>query len=92
MVVVRVPGEDEVSLTTALDAGASGIIIPHCETREQVEEFMKRIYYRTYNSAETNTLVAPYSSNNVDSSPHRRPLLQPLGLYPRHLGRFSVPE
>ncbi|KAK1238507.1 hypothetical protein MKX07_006653 [Trichoderma sp. CBMAI-0711] len=45
MVVVRVPAEDEVSLSTALDAGASGIIIPHCETREQVEEFMKRIYY-----------------------------------------------
>ena len=48
MVIIRVPGEDEVSLTTALDAGASGIIIPHCETREQVEEYMKKIYYRKY--------------------------------------------
>ncbi|KAL6874711.1 HpcH/HpaI aldolase [Trichoderma novae-zelandiae] len=45
MAIVRVPAEDEVALTTALDAGASGIIIPHCESREQVEEFMKRIYY-----------------------------------------------
>lgn len=48
MVIVRVPKEDEVALTTALDAGASGIIIPHCESREEVEEFMKKIYYRMY--------------------------------------------
>ncbi|KAL7940848.1 HpcH/HpaI aldolase [Trichoderma barbatum] len=45
MVIVRVPKEDEVALTTALDAGASGITIPHCESKEEVEEFMKRIYY-----------------------------------------------
>lgn len=49
MAIVRVPKEDEISLTTALDAGAAGIIIPHCESKEEVEEFMKKIYYREYN-------------------------------------------
>jgi len=29
MVIVRVPKHDEISLTTALDAGAAGIIFPH---------------------------------------------------------------
>lgn len=48
MAIVRVPKEDEISLTTALDAGAAGIIIPHCESKEEVEEFMKKIYYREY--------------------------------------------
>jgi 4-hydroxy-2-oxoheptanedioate aldolase len=45
---VRVPKEDEVSLSTALDAGASGIIIPHVETKEEVEEFIQKMYYRKY--------------------------------------------
>ncbi|KAL7957187.1 Pyruvate/Phosphoenolpyruvate kinase-like domain-containing protein [Trichoderma compactum] len=43
MAIVRVPKEDEISLTTALDAGAAGIIIPHCESKEEVEEFTKKI-------------------------------------------------
>lgn len=46
MALVRVPKEDEWVLTTALDAGAAGIIIPHSESKEEVEEFMKKIYYR----------------------------------------------
>lgn len=46
MVVVRVPRHDEVSLTTALDAGAAGIVIPHCESAEDVREKIKDIYYR----------------------------------------------
>ncbi|PTB45406.1 hypothetical protein M441DRAFT_54465 [Trichoderma asperellum CBS 433.97] len=45
LVIVRVPKEDEIALSTALDAGASGIIIPHCESKEEVEEFMKKMYY-----------------------------------------------
>ncbi|KAH8122990.1 Pyruvate/Phosphoenolpyruvate kinase-like domain-containing protein [Trichoderma asperelloides] len=45
MALVRVPKEDEWVLTTALDAGAAGIIIPHSESKEEVEEFMKKIYY-----------------------------------------------
>lgn len=48
MALVRVPKEDEWALTTALDAGAAGIIIPHSESKEEVEEFMKKIYYRKY--------------------------------------------
>jgi 4-hydroxy-2-oxoheptanedioate aldolase len=47
MVIVRVPKHDEVSLSTALDAGAAGIVIPHCESAEDVKHFMKDIYYRT---------------------------------------------
>jgi 4-hydroxy-2-oxoheptanedioate aldolase len=46
MVIVRVPRHDEISLTTALDAGAAGILIPHCESAEDVTSMMKEIYYR----------------------------------------------
>ncbi len=46
MVVVRVPKHDEVSLSTALDAGAAGIVIPHCESAEEVKKIIKEIYYR----------------------------------------------
>ncbi|KAF1842434.1 Macrophomate synthase [Cucurbitaria berberidis CBS 394.84] len=45
MVIVRVPKHDEVSLTTALDAGAAGIIIPHCESAQEVKKFIKEMYY-----------------------------------------------
>lgn len=45
-VIVRVPKKDEVCLTTALDAGAAAIVIPHVETVEEVEEFIAQIYYR----------------------------------------------
>ncbi|KAJ4328845.1 hypothetical protein N0V84_000632 [Fusarium piperis] len=45
LAIVRVPKHDEVSLTTALDAGASGIVIPCCESAEEVENIVKRIYY-----------------------------------------------
>ncbi|KAL0566959.1 hypothetical protein V5O48_015038 [Marasmius crinis-equi] len=45
LVVVRVPKHDEVSLTTALDAGAAGIIVPHTESAEEVKNFIKDIYY-----------------------------------------------
>jgi 4-hydroxy-2-oxoheptanedioate aldolase len=45
LVIVRVPKHDEVSLTTALDAGAAGIIIPHVESAEEVERFKKEAFY-----------------------------------------------
>ncbi|KAI1839848.1 hypothetical protein JX265_009926 [Neoarthrinium moseri] len=45
MVVVRVPKHDEVSLSTALDAGAAGIVIPHCESAQEVKDMIKEIYY-----------------------------------------------
>src|ERR1700733_13918793 len=48
MVIVRVPKHDEISLTTALDAGASGIIIPHSESAEEVAAFIKEIRYPPY--------------------------------------------
>jgi 4-hydroxy-2-oxoheptanedioate aldolase len=46
MVIVRVPKHDEISLTTALDAGAAGIVIPHCESAEEVQKMVNEIYYR----------------------------------------------
>jgi 4-hydroxy-2-oxoheptanedioate aldolase len=46
LVIVRVPKHDEVSLTTALDAGASGIIIPHTESAQDVKDKIREIYYR----------------------------------------------
>lgn len=46
MVIVRVPKNDELSLTTALDAGAAGIVIPHVESAQEVRDMMKEMYYR----------------------------------------------
>jgi len=48
MVIVRVPKHDEISLTTALDAGAAGIVIPHCESAKDVTDMLKEIYYRAF--------------------------------------------
>ncbi|KAH7400926.1 macrophomate synthase [Phaeosphaeria sp. MPI-PUGE-AT-0046c] len=45
MVIVRIPKDDPLSITTALDAGAAGIIVPHCESAEEVERYKKEIYY-----------------------------------------------
>jgi 4-hydroxy-2-oxoheptanedioate aldolase len=45
MVIVRVPKRDELSLTTALDAGAAGIVIPHCESAQEVKDFIKESFY-----------------------------------------------
>ncbi|KAF1968417.1 hypothetical protein BU23DRAFT_655927 [Bimuria novae-zelandiae CBS 107.79] len=44
-VLVRVPKHDQVSLITALDAGASAIIIPDTESAQEVEDFIQQIYY-----------------------------------------------
>ncbi|KAH7096271.1 Pyruvate/Phosphoenolpyruvate kinase-like domain-containing protein [Auriculariales sp. MPI-PUGE-AT-0066] len=45
IVIVRVPKNDEISLTTALDAGAAGIVMPHTESAEEVREMMKAMYF-----------------------------------------------
>jgi len=45
LVIVRVPKHDELSLSTALDAGAAGIVIPHCESAEEVKAFIKESFY-----------------------------------------------
>lgn len=44
---MRVPKHNEASLSTALDAGASGIIISHCESPAEVKEKLDEIYYGT---------------------------------------------
>lgn len=46
MVIVRVPKGDEIARSTALDAGASGLVIPHCESAEEVRQFVKEMYFR----------------------------------------------
>lgn len=38
--VVRVPSHEPSFISTALDAGAAGIIMPHTESKEQVEELI----------------------------------------------------
>ncbi|KAF1837360.1 macrophomate synthase [Decorospora gaudefroyi] len=45
MVICRVPKHDEISLTTALDAGCAGIVIPHVESAQEVKDFIKEMYY-----------------------------------------------
>lgn len=42
MVLVRVAKEDQIGLTTALDGGAAGIIIPDCESAQDVQDFIKK--------------------------------------------------
>lgn len=53
LVVVRIPKNDELSLTTALDAGAAGIIIPHVESAQEVKDMIKEMYYRESSSDPT---------------------------------------
>lgn len=48
MVLVRVPKHDTVSISTALDAGAAGIVIPHVESAQEVKDKIKEIYFREY--------------------------------------------
>ncbi|KAL3420405.1 aldolase citrate lyase family protein [Phlyctema vagabunda] len=43
--VVRVPKHDETALSTALEAGAAAIIIPHCESAEEVRAFVRETYF-----------------------------------------------
>ncbi|KAJ5041681.1 uncharacterized protein L3040_005254 [Drepanopeziza brunnea f. sp. 'multigermtubi'] len=45
MVIVRVPAKDLTVLSTALDAGAAGIVIPHCESAAEVKAMLDEIYY-----------------------------------------------
>ncbi|EMD89253.1 hypothetical protein COCC4DRAFT_23528 [Bipolaris maydis ATCC 48331] len=45
MVICRVPKRDEISLTTALDAGCAGIVIPHVESADEVRQFIKEMYF-----------------------------------------------
>lgn len=46
LVVCRVPKHDEVSLSTALDAGCAGFVIPHTETTQDIKDKVKDIFYR----------------------------------------------
>lgn len=46
LVVVRVAKNDPTGLATALDAGASAIVMPHTETAEEVREMIREVYYR----------------------------------------------
>jgi 4-hydroxy-2-oxoheptanedioate aldolase len=46
MVIVRIPEHDEITLSTALDAGASGIVIPHCEDVEEIKKVVDATLYR----------------------------------------------
>ena len=48
MVAVRIPKHDEVSLSTALDAGAAGFVIPHTESAQDIKDKVKDIFYREY--------------------------------------------
>ena len=46
MVVCRIPKHDEVSLTTALDAGAAGLVIPHTESAQDIRDKVREVFYR----------------------------------------------
>lgn len=48
MVIVRVPKHGTVSLSAALNAGASGIVITHIESAQEVKDKMKEMYFRKF--------------------------------------------
>ena len=75
--IVRVPKHDELSLTTALDAGASGIVIPHVESAQEVKDMIKEMYYRS------STSLTCHSISLTLISAHWPPLLQPLDIHTR---------
>jgi 2-keto-3-deoxy-L-rhamnonate aldolase RhmA len=77
MVIVRVPRHDEISLSTALDAGAAAIIVPHCESAEDVRAMMKEIYYRLLPSAQLSVSI---NINHYNSST-RPSILLTLGIH-----------
>jgi hypothetical protein len=85
MVIVRVPKHDEISLSTSLDAGASGIVIPHCESAEEVKKIIEEAFYRTLFS-----LYNSFSKLNGNNSSNRQAILQSLDVRPRNLRRFPV--
>ena len=85
MVIVRVPKNDELSLTTALDAGAAGIIIPHVESAQEVKDMMKEMYYRTT----PDSFSSPFTKSRSTLGP---PLLQPLDFHTRRVRRLLVSQ
>lgn len=86
LVVVRVPKRDELSLTTALDAGASGIVIPHCESAQEVKDFIKEMYYGMYSGTCARRKLLTDTFRTQRSS-----LLQPLDFHTRY-GNFAVSQ
>lgn len=46
MAIVRPGKHDDDSLTTALDAGASGIVISHCESAQEVKDMLYKVNFR----------------------------------------------
>jgi 4-hydroxy-2-oxoheptanedioate aldolase len=76
LVIVRVPKHDEISLTTALDAGAAGIIIPHCESAQEVKDMIKESFYGNP-SFPVITFVA------YRNRPNRCTLIQPMDFHTR---------
>lgn len=78
LVIVRVPKNDELSLTTALDAGASGIVIPHVESAQEVKDMIKEMYYRT--SQFPRSPLHPTLTNSSSRGP---PFVQSMDLYAR---------
>ncbi|KAK4098532.1 Phosphoenolpyruvate/pyruvate domain-containing protein [Parathielavia hyrcaniae] len=45
MVICRIPKHSEVSLTTALDAGAAALVLPHTDNVQDVRDKVNEIYY-----------------------------------------------
>jgi len=88
MVFVRVPRGDPTTLTSALDAGAAGIILPHTETAQDVRDLIKEVYYRKLSGSKMcpslSSSYSPMTANGAApllNSPHRPALLQPLDVY-----------
>ncbi|KAH8658099.1 Pyruvate/Phosphoenolpyruvate kinase-like domain-containing protein [Xylariales sp. PMI_506] len=45
LAIVRVDKHDSAALTTALDAGAAGIVIPHCESAQEVKDMYQKVNF-----------------------------------------------
>ncbi len=53
--LVRISKVDRVDILKALDCGAQGIVIPHTESREQIEEAVHYAYYHPIGSRSLNS-------------------------------------
>ena len=60
MVVVRIPKHDETILSTALDAGAAGIVMPHCDNAAEIKHLLNEIYYRKQKTSSSHRRIGKF--------------------------------
>ncbi|QDI92529.1 siderophore biosynthesis protein SbnG [Salicibibacter halophilus] len=80
--LVRVPGLHRHNILKVLDAGAQGIVIPHVESREQMEIAVQHIFYHPVGQRSLNSgragMFAKYSLTEYIARANEEILLAPM--------------